>query len=203
MRDISGMKSARLTVLKFSHIDKKRNKVWDCECICGKIIKVEASKIIYGLRKSCGCSRNVFTGVTKSFRDENKKEYKCFHQMRQRILNKKHKQYSSYGGRGISICERWSLFKNFFDDMGKAPSKKHSIERKDVNGNYEPSNCKWATTQEQNCNKRNNIRINFRGEQMVLSEFANKVGIKYAAVYSTVRKKGIEFAAKKYGFLTL
>lgn len=91
-------------------------------------------------------------------------EYDVFHQIHQRCYNDKNKKYPIYGGRGIKMCDRWleegtAGILNFLEDMGRRPDKGYSIERIDVNGDYEPSNCKWATTQEQNMNKRGSVRI--------------------------------------------
>lgn len=82
------------------------------------------------------------------------KEYSIWSAMKKRCKNPKNKAYKYYGERGIAVCERWLSFDNFYSDMGAIPSEKHSIDRIDVNGNYEPSNCKWATQSEQVRNRR-------------------------------------------------
>lgn len=88
--------------------------------------------------------------------------------------------YKNYGGRGIRVCERWSSFRNFLDDMGKRPSAQHSIDRIDNNGNYEPGNCRWATRQEQNSNTRTTFRITHpeTGETCSASEWSRRIGAK-------------------------
>jgi len=97
--------------------------------------------------------------------------------MIQRCSNTNHKEYPNYGGRGITICERWrSSFENFLADMGTKPSPKHSIDRIDNNGNYEPSNCRWVTQKEQMHNLRKNVFITFDGETLVVAEWARRVG---------------------------
>lgn len=83
-----------------------------------------------------------------------------------------------YGGRGIKVCERWLTFSNFLADMGERPSPKHTIDRIDPDGDYEPSNCRWATQTEQQRNRRNNVRIEFNGETLCVSEWAERIGLR-------------------------
>ena len=98
--------------------------------------------------------------------------------MNRRCYNPKCPDYQDYGARGITVCERWrDSFENFLADMGPRPSSKHSIDRIDVNGNYEPSNCRWATLKEQLRNQRRNPRYEFRGERLTLTDIAERSGI--------------------------
>lgn len=153
--DISGKTYDRLTVIrKVQNKNQKHNTHWLCRCTCGKETVVSKPNLTSGHTKSCGClNKDIITkhGKYKTA------EYKTWCAIHSRCKNHKLKGYKNYGGRGISVCERWGSFENFLSDMGKRPSSKHSIERVDVNGNYEPSNCKWATTKEQSINTR--IRI--------------------------------------------
>ena len=96
--------------------------------------------------------------------------------MRKRCLLPSHKNYGRYGGRGITICDRWNSFDNFFADMGEKP-KGLTIERIDVNGNYYPENCKWASRKEQNKNRNSNVKITFNGITKIVSEWADELGI--------------------------
>lgn len=96
--------------------------------------------------------------------------------MRSRCHGLRHGAYKHYGARGITVCERWKDFRNFLADMGECPAGK-SIDRIDVNGNYEPQNCRWATSQEQNNNKRNSRLLEFNGRIQTLTQWANELGV--------------------------
>jgi len=102
--------------------------------------------------------------------------YSCWHGMKYRCFNPKSKEYKNYGARGISVCDRWlHSFENFFLDMGRKPAGR-SIDRIDNNGNYEPSNCRWATIQEQNSNKRDCIHLEYAGLIMTIEEWGRLIG---------------------------
>jgi hypothetical protein len=104
--------------------------------------------------------------------------------MVQRCCNPKHKNFRHYGGRGITVCDRWRTnFEVFLEDMGPRPSAKHSIERKDNNGNYEPGNCVWATQREQSRNKRTNRLVEFGGQTLCVEEWAAKLGLTSKAIH--------------------
>lgn len=153
-----GQKFGRWTVLRFDENNKKHETHWICECECGSIRSVPSKNLRNGKSKSCGCLQKEILhkmhlehgGALKK-----EKEYRAWIQMKQRCSNPKSSHYGDYGGRGISVCERWIYsYKNFLEDMGRAPSKFHSIDRINVDGNYEPGNCKWSTQTEQVHNQR-------------------------------------------------
>lgn len=157
--DLTGVKFGRLTVIKRD--DTKDSKVkWICKCLCGNYKPVYGSYLRSGETESCGCLRkeSLIKRSTKhgnAPREGVSPEHSTWHAIKQRCGNPNHKRYKDYGGRGISICDRWNnSFMDFLSDMGEKPSPKHSIERIDVNKNYEPDNCKWATTLEQARNQR-------------------------------------------------
>lgn len=104
------------------------------------------------------------------------KEYNTWSSMKARCINKSSSKYSAYGGRGITICTRWFVFENFFDDMGPQP-KGMTLERIDNDLGYSPENCKWASMAEQQRNKRNNVYLTYNGETKTLTEWAEVVGI--------------------------
>ncbi len=149
--DLIGRRFGKLTVIAFFGKFTGRWS-WVCECDCGNEIIVHRDNLVGKNTKSCGCLKMetlVKHGMYKA------PEFKAWVAIKQRCSNQKLPCYVNYGGRGISVCGRWlESFNNFYADMGDRPSEKHSIERKDNNGNYEPDNCKWATKSEQQRNLR-------------------------------------------------
>jgi hypothetical protein len=157
--DITGNRYWRLTVKSFSHTDKFRSSYWNCDCECGNTVVVRIAELTRGGTKSCGCwQSDTITRINTRHGMSKMPEYKVWTQMRQRCSNPKNKNFFHYGGRGISVCKRWDDFSLFISDMGSRPSIIHSIERVNNSGNYEPSNCRWATMKEQCRNKRNAAR---------------------------------------------
>lgn len=150
-------------------------------CVCGKTKEVR--KTDYDLKKStnCGCKRTckLKHGMTNS------REYSTWCSMKSRCQNKKNNVYKHYGGRGIKVCKEWLVFENFYKDMGKKP-KGASIERIDVNGNYEKQNCRWANQKEQTRNTRKNVYYLIDGKKMTLKEIAEKYGICYSMIHSRI-----------------
>jgi hypothetical protein len=113
-------------------------------------------------------------------RKKETKEYKAWCGMMARCYNNKSSSYPLYGGRGIFVCERWKKsFENFLRDMGKSPTKNHSLDRINNGGPYSPKNCKWSTDKEQCLNRRSNIIVEYGGEKYVLSELSKKLNIPY------------------------
>jgi len=115
-------------------------------------------------------------------------EYCCWQAMIQRCHNPNNEYYHRYGARGVVVCEKWrQSYDAFLIDMGSRPSSKHSIDRIDGNGNYEPGNCRWATRQEQQNNLSTNVVIEFRGERMTAAQWADKLGMSRTALYARIR----------------
>ena len=134
----------------------------------------------------------------------NTPEYRVWTDMRTRCNNKNATSYDGYGGRGIKCCQRWDSFTNFLSDMGKKPSPIHTIERIDVNGGYEPMNCKWATKEAQAANKRNTIRKVVDGETKRIPELASDAGISRSGMWLRVKRgtENLTRGSKRNGWLT-
>jgi hypothetical protein len=115
-------------------------------------------------------------------------EYRIWRHMRTRCENKKCPAYACYGGRGITVCEQWLDFANFIKDMGSRPTKTHTLDRINVNGNYEPSNCRWATMKTQQRNRTNNSIYTYKGVTASLAELCEIHGCKYKTVHMRLSK---------------
>lgn len=163
-----------------------------CLCDCGVEKDVPGYSLLSGDAKSCGCYKNeallnrvVTHGHSKT------RTYHIWCAMKQRCYTESSVGYSNYGGRGITVCDRWrDCFENFLADMGECPSDKHSIDRIDTNGNYEPSNCRWATAKVQGNNTRRNVRIDYMGNMKTIAEVATIVGIPYRTIYYRIFSYG-------------
>lgn len=150
--------------------DSKGNmiRLVECTCDCGNEIIVRLGNLRYGTTKSCGCLQRKRSSETMSKtllkHGRNKKgqitpEYRSWINMKQRCYNVNKDNFKNYGGRGIKVCDKWKdSFINFFQDMGERPIGK-TLDRINVNGDYEPSNCRWATYKEQMNNQRKNLQI--------------------------------------------
>ncbi len=163
IKNITGQKFGRLTPTGNTKYviykgGGRRVLLRECLCECGKSCYVITQRLLGGNTKSCGClkreqtiQRNTKHGYAKS------KEHDCWVRLNQRCKNPNNKAYANYGGRGIKVSDRWQGkfgFINFLSDMGPCHNKAYSIERIDVNGDYEPANCKWASDIEQSRNHR-------------------------------------------------
>ena len=188
--DLVGKTFGRLTVIKEVERNNRGERCFLCKCNCGN------EKIIVGWRlttknkptQSCGClHKEIVSNTFKTHGDSNERLYHIYKGMINRCLNENDKSYKYYGGRGIKLCDEWlndyELFKKWSLDNGY--NELLTIERVDINGNYEPRNCRWATRKEQANNTRKNHLLEYNGKLYTMSELSELCGINY----STLRKR--------------
>ena len=159
---------------------------WTCRCQCGAERETREANLKSGISRSCGClqrekaakvgARSITHGCSSG--GHTTTEYRSWSGMMTRCYNPNQPSYERYGGRGITICERWHSFNNFLTDMGIKPAAEMSIDRIDNNGNYEPGNCRWATPTQQNRNSRQNVLMPSDGETKCMAEWAEEKGLR-------------------------
>lgn len=182
--DLTNNTFGKLTVTnRADNIGKQT--AWNCICSCGTNLIVQGSNLRSGASTSCGCSRGEKHGLSKT------SEYVIWSAIIDRTERTTHSAYDRYGGNGIKMCKEWrSSFTQFLLDMGKRPSKKHSIDRIDNSIGYSKDNCRWATDKEQSMNKKNNIYITCNGKTLQLNEWAEELGISVDAVRARYYRSG-------------
>lgn len=173
-KDITGLKFNNLTAIYRIDKNKHGKYIWLFLCDCENHIEIVASSVISGNTTSCGC-KNI-SNIT-SHGDSRSRLYSIWRNMKYRCLNPKNSNYPTYGGRGIKVCERWLDYSNFKADTQESYSPELTLDRIDVNGNYEPSNFRWATLETQNNNTRRSIIIDTPWGKMSVSQCARKIGI--------------------------
>lgn len=188
--EMTGKRFGRLTVVKESHRGQRYERFWECVCDCGNTKVINGSSLRHGITKSCGClSKELASKRSRTHGMTRTKLFNTWQHMRRRCQSKSVPSYSRYGGRGISVCKEWDESFIAFRDWAMANGYRDdlSIDRIDVNGNYEPSNCRWATMEEQSLNKRETIYIEYKGETKPLLTWCKEFGLKYASCYERHR----------------
>ena len=189
--DLTGRQFGRLFVLSVSGKDKANHTIWLCKCSCGTKTNVQSSHLLTNHTRSCGCLLQETKTKHGLCGKNGNKLYSAWKAMIARCYNEKTESYHNYGGRGIAVCDRWiDNPANFINDMGLPSNKSLTLERIDVNGNYDPSNCKWASMKEQQRNKRNNTVIEFNGESLCFSEWCEKLGFKKSTLKNRLTVRG-------------
>lgn len=174
--DLTNKVFGRLTVVRREGTSAGGKAIWLCRCSCGEHSRVIGTHLRSGNTTSCGClKRDVAQQLATRHGLSGSAEYRAWRSMRDRCENEHGTAWPYYGGRGITVCERWrNSVEAFCSDMGPRPSPQHTVDRIDANGNYEPSNCRWATRSEQMNNIRNNRVVAFRGREQTLTQWARE-----------------------------
>lgn len=179
---IIGKKYGKLTPVSVAGRNKHGLLLYDCICDCGNTKTVGSRYLTEGKTVSCGCKRACSNHHSDS------PTYKSWISAKQRCENPNNHNYTHYGARGIKMCERWAnSFNNFLEDMGERPTK-CTLERIDVNGDYAPDNCKWATPKEQGNNRRNNRYIYIENNKFTVSQFVDKYNLNRSNVDYELRR---------------
>lgn len=196
--DLTGKKFGKLTVVRRVENNKHGNSMWECVCECGEKRVVQGCGLTNGHSSSCGCTRkekliqrniefdgNTTHGMCKT------RIYRIWQGIKRRCCNSNdYSHYKEYGGRGITVCEEWQRFESFYEwAMQNGYADDLTIDRIDVNGNYEPSNCRWTTPKEQANNTRTNRVFTYNGKTQTLTMWAEEYGINRATLYDRLIRK--------------
>lgn len=177
----------------------RKRKFAKIKCVCGEIFESRYDSIMDGKTKSCGCLKEKQNkeNLVKNHKHKlsGTKLWSTFYGMKSRCNNPKDKRYSSYGGRGITICNEWTKFESFvewslkngFSEMGH-----RTIDRINNDGNYEPSNCRWTDFKTQSRNRSSNILVKYEGDTITIKELSEKTGLNYDALIRKAKRRRIE-----------
>lgn len=180
---VLGQKYGHLTPVEVVGKNRFGLLLYKCLCECGNEKIVGSRYLTDGKTVSCGCKRAKQNRQSKSI------TYKSWISAKQRCTNPHNHNYKNYGARGIKMCESWmKSFSNFLCEMGERPSKEHTLDRIDVNGNYELANCRWATHKQQSNNRRDNVYLSIDNEHLTVSEFTEKYKLNRSNVDYELRR---------------
>lgn len=194
--DLTGRKFGRLTVIEFYGCNKYGQPIWSCQCDCGTIKQITSSDLRSGSTLSCGClwqerirEAKITHGMSQS------RIYAEYRDMKSRCYNEKAHNYKYYGGRGIKMCDKWrDDIHEFYNDVSILPNfgeKGYTLDRIDNDGNYEPGNVRWATSKEQNNNRRPRVikhMYEYNGEIRPLIEISTETGIPYSTLLNRLQR---------------
>jgi len=194
----------RLTVIGAAEPKLKGNgyKIYrvECRCSCGQVVVVYESKLRYGSTRSCGCLQREasISNLPKATHGHTRRgqprsrTYACWVSMKRRCENPISENYRWYGAKGVRVCERWQRFENFLADMGEMPPGL-SLDRIRSDGDYEPSNCRWADWPTQERNRRNNRRVVLKGVNMTVAEASRALNIDGSSIGNRAKRLGISY----------
>lgn len=189
--NLEGKRFGRLVAIEMAGYTEKDKKIlWKCRCDCGNEKIVRARGLTSGHTRSCGCLASEY--IKEKLTTHGKchtRLHNIWKSMIERCTRKTHEAYHNYGGRGITICDEWKKFEPFYEwGIANGYDDKLTLDRIDVNGNYEPSNCKWSTYKEQGNNRRTNTLMTFNGETKTQSMWADETGISYDVISHRLKR---------------
>lgn len=201
--ELPGRRFGRLVVLSEAEMyvrpdHKGSERQWLCRCDCGAETVVRQGKMVSNRVQSCGCLQREAAVLSRTTHGHThhsgnwSTEYRIWLSMRTRCENPKAVSYPHYGGRGITVCERWGSFENFYADMGDRPSVGHTLDRIDNDGPYAPENCRWATRAQQARNTRRGLFVTHQGRTMPVCDWAEEFGIHPGTLRDRL-KRGLSF----------
>lgn len=195
--DLTGQRFGRLTVIKRVKNNKDNRAQWLCECDCGNKKHIIGKSLRKGKTKSCGClQKEKAKTINKKHGMRYTRLNKIWNSMKQRCCNANDNAYKYYGGRGIRVCDEWldkeNGFINFYDwSMNNGYQDNLTIDRIDVNGNYEPSNCRWINMKQQSNNRRDNHNITYNNETHTIAEWSEILNINRYTLYYRINKSNM------------
>lgn len=195
-KDLEGKRFGRWTVIAFIEMKNEKSQ-WLCRCDCGNEKVVANSGLISGRSQSCGClHKETVAKMSRrpnSLKKKYPREYAAWNQAIQRCTNQKLRNYEDYGGRGITVCNKWrESFQAFIDHIGPKPSDKHSLDRIDNDKGYEPGNVRWSTDSQQISNSRHARKFEWDGELRTIKQLSEISRIPYATLQSRLVVLGWE-----------
>lgn len=201
LKDLTGKRFGRLVAVRFDTIKNGVTR-WIFHCDCGTEKSIASNNVIIGTTQSCGCKRKDYFASMTNVKSTHGccrngstiREYRIWNGLKQRCRNPKAREYKYYGAKGVKVCERWLSFENFISDMGICPDGL-SIERINVNGDYEPSNCRWATPKEQANNRRNTPYLSLGDKTLPLMEWVAITGLTEDTIRQRKNKGWTDVAA--------
>lgn len=194
--NLEGQRFGRLTAIEICGRSKSKKVLWRCSCDCGNETIVSSCHLMSGHTKSCGCyaserAKTLAKETRVTHGQRNTRLYNIWSSMIERCTLKKQKAYHNYGGRGITVCEEWKTFENFYNwAIENGYSDELTLDRIDNDGNYCPDNCKWSTYKEQARNRRTNIYITYNEETKILRDWENYLGMKNGTLSDRINRRG-------------
>ncbi|MFF0512443.1 hypothetical protein [Streptomyces sp. NPDC004250] len=179
--DLTGQTFGRLSVVKEAGRTPQGRGTWRCRCECGTEKDIVGNSLRSGTTRSCGCLRPG--GRTHGMHGT--RVYRIWKGIVRRTTKPQAHNYARYGGRGITICQRWLDFESFYADMGEPPEG-GSIDRIDTDGPYSPDNCRWTTDADQRRNQRRSVKLTWRGRTLVAKDWATLLGLHHNTVYKRI-----------------